>query len=430
MGVRTKKYFYKVYEPDGTFITTLNDVSNAQPEFSMDINGGVGYLTLAIARSWKTFYANRDLQLYNEVKIIVNDYESNAQQIYSGYINKIRLQKDKGGHEQVTIEVAGYVAELPFRLLQFSTGETALQYDADTIEDIFRDIIDKYNGKLDYSGTSITATGLTATETFNLNTIKESLDRMISRLPAGWYWYATGENVIYLDRTNKEEPDHTLIIGRHINQIDMAQSMENVMNDVVILGATPDGSDQLMKRYQNANSVEEFGRRTEIKNDGRLYVEDSVDKMATYLLGTNYSKEIEVEFDILDSNIDGVKGYDIESLRPGQVIRIKDPRHNSDTDMWDQVDWDEGYWDFDKNEFINEPIIIESIKYYGTGCRIRASKSVPGLGFRMEDIKKDIDNLLASQVPVIPSNVDVAGEEEGELIRFAYDANGDLIRLT
>jgi hypothetical protein len=301
---KIKKYFYKVYAPDGTYISTLNDVSEDYPVFHMDINGGVGSLEFTVARNWKDFYSCIDLDLYNELRVIVNDGEDNAKQIYSGYLNKINLDKDENGNEQVSCQFVGYTAELPFRILQFSTGETALQYDNETSEDIFKDIIDKYNGKITYDVAGIGTTGNTVvTEIFNLNTIKECLNKILSRCPIGWYWYVDGENKIWLQRTDKNNPDHTLIMGRHINNISMSATMENVVNDVVVVGGTPDGEDQLYKRYNNPSSIDEFGRRTDILNDGRIYTEDSLDYLGKYTLGSAYAKEIEIQFDILDSNL-------------------------------------------------------------------------------------------------------------------------------
>jgi hypothetical protein len=417
-----KSYLYKIYDASGNYISTLNDVSNSYPEFSMDINGGVGMLSLDIARSWKDYYASRDLDLYYELRIIVNDIESNAKQVYSGYLNKIKLNKDEQGHEQVSCDFCGYVAEFPFRILQFSTGELALQYNSEKVEDILKDIIDKYAGKVTYSASSIALTGNTVTDVFNNNTIKDCVDKVLTRCPLGWYWYVDGSNIIWLQKTNMDVPTHKLYLGRQVKDVQMDGSMESVYNDIIVIGGTPDGGDQLIRRYQNLSSVNDLGRRTMIKNDGRIYLEATMDYLGKYLLGSNYASSVDIQFDILDSSIDPDYGYDIESIKVGDVIQLKDPHQSNDGSLWDLAKWDVNYWDFDKSQMLSEPIIVEKIRYYGTGCTITASKTVPGVGFRMEDIKRNLDNYLNGDVPIDPTTIDT--------VYFKYDDNGQLVEVT
>jgi hypothetical protein len=197
--------------------------------------------------------------------------------------------------------------------------------------------------------------------------------------------------------------------------------MEDIRNDVLVVGGTPDGEEQISKRYNEANSIERYGRRSQIKNDGRLYNDDSLDFLGKYLLGTQYASFSQVEIDVLDSSIDTKKGYDIESIEPGDVIQIKNPKVQSSASLWDVAQWDLDFWDYSNRDSIGEPIIVQEVHYYGTGAKIVAARTVPGVGFRLEDVRRNIENYLNSIAAINTT------EEE---IYFTFDADGNLVGTT
>jgi len=425
-----KKYTYKLYDNDGTYIKTIKDIITRYPEFTIGINGGVGQLVLSIAKTWKEFLTDNDFELYNEIKVVVNDNESNEKQIYSGYISQRKFELSEG-KEAVSLTLLGYVSELTSSVLMIKDagdnyGATGLQFSSEEPGEVLEYIIDSYaefySGKITYTAGSIEDTGNVITDLFNMNTIREAIDIVLQRSPIGWCWYVDGENIIHLKSTDKYTADHSLFIGKHIKNITAIQNMEEVRNDVIIIGGTPDGEEQISKRYRNQQSITDYGRRTFIKNDGRLYNSDSIDFLGKYNLGTKYAPTSEIEFDLVDSNIDSNNGYDIESINPGDIIQINNPRSKKRKTLWDISEWDVDYWDFSNKDVIGDTVIVESIKYYGHGARIYASKSVPGLGFRLEDVKRNLENYLNSSV--------VVNTEAEEDIYFTFDADGNLVGTT
>lgn len=418
MGLTTKRYFYKIYTSSGTYVKTLKDVVERQPVFSMAINEGVGELRLNIARTWKDLEGALDIVLYNELKVYVSDKENSSLQIYSGYLNAIKRKKDGLGQEFIECQFLGYVSEMAVRVLEFNSGYTALSYNSAEPGDILKSIIDLYAGKITYGASSISATSNTVSLTYNVNTIREAIDRMLTTCPIGWYWFVDGTNTIYLRRTDKETIDHRLYIGKHISEIEIGETMESVKNDIMVLGGTPDGENRLYKRYYNPPSQTQFGKRTEVKNDGRLYNEGSMDFIGQYLLGTQYAKEYNFRFRVFDSNYTP-KGYDIESIQPGDVIKINDPKATNADTLWDIALWDVDYWDYNVENPFSDPLIVEEIKYYGTEVEIVASRLLRGIGFRLADVKRNLENFLNAQTPVTPS--------ESTPTNFTYDSNGDLV---
>lgn len=425
-----KRYFYKVYDNEGNYVKTLNDVVDRYPRFSLVINNGPGAMAFNVARGWKEFIDDEDLELYYEIRVFVNDKEDNAKQIYSGYISRRELSIDDKGHEFIKIVCIGYISESTTSIMAIKDaganyGVTSLQFSTDEPGEILEYAIDSfaefYSGKITYTAASIEDTGNVTTELFNMNSISEVINVVLSRSPIGWFWFVDGENVIHLKGTNLEEPDHTLLIGKHIKSIKATQDMEDVRNDILVIGGTPDGSEQISRRFTESNSIERYGRRSFIKNDGRLYNTDSIQFLGRYLLGTQYASFSKVEMEVLDSNINE-NGYDIESINPGDVIRIRYPKKQGSSSKWDIAKWDLNDWDYCNRDVIGEPIIVEEVQYYGTGAKIIASKAVPGVGYRLEDVRRNLENYLNS---VAPTNVNA--EEE---ILFTYDADGNLVGTT
>jgi len=425
-----KQYIYKLYDNSGNYLKTVKDVATRYPLFNMSINSGVGQMRLQIAQSWNDFLESTDFELYNEIKVIVNDNEDNAKQIYSGFISQRQFRMNEG-KEFIEITLIGYVSELTTSVLMIKEaganyGSTGLYFTSDEPGEILEYALDSfaifYSGKITYTADSIEATGNVTTDLFNMNTIQEAVDVVLQRSPIGWYWYVDGENVMNLKSADKYSPDHTLFLGKHIKSIRAIQNMEDVRNDVLVVGGTPDGEEQISKRFLNQSSITQYGRRTHIKNDGRLFNSTSIDFLGKYLLGSKYAATSELEFDITDSNVDPKNGYDIESISPGDVIQINNPKAKKRQAMWDIAMWDVDFWDFSNNDALGEAIIVESIQYYGTGIKVYASRSVPGVGFRLEDVKRNLENYLNATV--------ATDSQSDEDIFFTYDDDGNLIGTT
>lgn len=107
-----KRFLYKIYESDGTFITTWNDVVS-EPSFSVEMNGGFSELTIKLARGVFNFGENIDVKYGNQVKVYVFDTESgqNGVCIYSGFISRYEPVIE-GRKETIDITVVSWWWEL------------------------------------------------------------------------------------------------------------------------------------------------------------------------------------------------------------------------------------------------------------------------------------------------------------------------------
>jgi len=386
-----KEYSYKIYDRAGVFISTLSTVENRHPSFSMDLMGGVGALSLQLARTRVDFCSCTDLIMGNELRIIE---KNGGVQVYSGYINRASTGQDTAGKEYVRIECLGYVSEFQRRLVEDVDGDTGLQANSSDPADMMTDIIGLYDGKI--TAGTITATGVVADCVWNGSTVMDAINSIMDRLPNTWFWFVDGNNHLNLKNTGTT-PAHILTVGREIGQIDLVVSMDSIINDVRVAGGTPDGAEQVFGRYQNASSQSVFGKSQKIVSDGRVF--DPVSLAYIGASNMNPSPVGEAVFEVFD-NGENAKGYDIESIQLGDVVLVKDPAQSASMALWDDANWDEAYFDTHPNDILGMPLVITRIEYAGDRVRVTASDTITKRGRDLETVKRNLDAFQNQSNPI------------------------------
>lgn len=375
-----KEFEYKIYGRDGSYIATQTDVINEYPSFSWDVNSGLGSLRLQYARSWKDTYDCADLIVGNEIKVYL---KPQGTLIYSGKINKIDFNAD-----YITVEYVGYVSEFSQRILEDSDGDTGLQVNSADPQDILKDLIDLYNGRIIYNN-SIDAVGMDVSAIFNGQTIAGAIDHLMEFIPNDWYWYVGPDNVFYFKKKSSTF-DHLLTIGSQLINVQPYTRLDNVVNDVIVIGGTPDGGEKIYQRFQDKGSINAYGQRTQVINDGRLLDETSIEFLASAEMSPD--PEIGWTADVLN--------YSIESIKPGDVIKIKDPEGGNDSIMWGEVNWGESYWLCRPNYVFNQPMIVRRIDYQGDRITIDVSDKLPQFSKDLENVKRNIEKFQNTNIPV------------------------------
>lgn len=117
----------------------------------------------------------------------------------------------------------------------YSTAHAYTNDDPST--DILTDIMSSYSnsgGSLSLSTPS--ATGTSVNYTFNLNTILEGVNKVLELGPSDWYWYVNpANNTLYYEQASTTA-DHTMIKGRHINELSIEMTKEQIANVVYFTG--------------------------------------------------------------------------------------------------------------------------------------------------------------------------------------------------
>ncbi len=387
---KTKQYEYKIYDFSWNVVGVLSDVADHHPVFAYDVNGGLGALRLTINRHRSKVYTCNDLIPGNH--IVVTE-KNGGTKVYSGRIMRVNsvIGTEKS---QVSIECVGYVQEWAVRLVELSDGTTGLMATGDDPTELFSHLITLSGGNIN-AGT-IETSGVSADLSVNGAYVLDAVEKIMERLPNDWYWYVDATRKAHI-RQVRTTPDHILTLGREIQNLEFTSKMDNVINDVLIIGGTPDGEEQIVARSKSQASIDTYGKRQRVVIDGRLTSTTSINYIANSHLSP--SVDMEVRFDVLDDAFSS-RGYDIESIKPGDSIRIKDRAGSNDGTRWDEDNWDESYWDAHPNEVFDSVLVVKRITYRGTHITVEVSDRLPSVAHNLATVKRNQELFMAAGAPI------------------------------
>jgi hypothetical protein len=399
----TKQYYYKVF--DGATIKGVwTDDVISEPRFKVNINSGYSDMNIVLARQFDNFGEDVDVKLNNRVECWVIDKESpNGKLLYTGYIAGYAPELDEE-EEKVQVTLFPFEAELNRMVLRDSSGNTTLAYNSYDPGNILKDAIDKYKGilggHLRYTSTSIALTNTVVSYTFNTNTLKEVLDKVVELCPVGWYYRIDPDGVIYLQPRNLLA-DYTFTLGLEVTGLRTYRRIEDLVNRVLFVGG---GDPPLFRKYENTGSQQQYGLYEKKIVDQRVTVVATAQTMSEREIEQKKDPEIRSTFTIMDSNGRRSKGFDIESLQVGKTLKIKNLNTGRKAQsLWDTAVWDVDVWDQTLSTSAADIIQILSLSYEPDSIVIEASSRLPQIAKRIEDIDR---NLQASQTvnnPAAPS---------------------------
>lgn len=404
MNSRSKRFGHKIYTNDGTYIETLpRDLVTNTPSFNWQMNGGMGEMVIKLALSIRDFssgYENTIIKLGNRVKTIVTDANTTVPiKIYSGYITAYEPTMDEDGKQEVTVHVTSSLKVLADNLFHDGAATTKA-YASEDPSNIMKNVIDKCASVIHYAGASIALTTTTVSYTMNYLTYREAVDIVLGLCPAYWYWYVDADDLFYLKPANFDTIDHKLFIGKQVNSIKASKSIEELYNAVYFKGG---GDPAMYKLYSRSSSITEYGRREYKMQDERVTTAATASTMATKFLDEHDHPRSVLTATVMDDAVDSGKGYDIESLRPGQVVQIKHPRIEDKITLWDIADWDIDFWDFNLIYSLSLPMQLVSVDYQYDRAIIQLSLVPTDVAHRIEDINRNLDTSRAETVPSTPS---------------------------
>lgn len=401
-----KYYEYRVYDSNVYQKSWTNEVLT-QPSFRNVINGGPGEVIVRLDRSFDDFGENDDVKLNNRVDIWVYDRQfPNGQRLYRGFISGYRPVLD-GNKEYVEVTILSYIFELGYYMLRDGTGATEIAYSSQDPSTILTDIIDKYRadgGTISYNPTSIQTTGTTVSYTFNSNTVREAIDKVIELAPLGWYWTVDANSIIYL-KPKSTTATHAFTIGTHIAKMETWRRIEDVVNRVYFTGFTTASGTGMYRIYSNTGSISSYGLHAIHKVDGRVTNTLTADTMSNRILSAKIDPEIRTAITIVDNNGENkFRGYDIESVVPGDTMKIKNIKMASKTtSRWDQAIWDTDIWDATLAFTAADVIQILSFDYNPDYLTIEASSRLPEISKRIEDIDRNLTSSITVDNPSDPT---------------------------
>lgn len=150
--------------------------------------------------------------------------------------------------------------------------------------------------------------------TFNTNTTAEVLDRVISLTPYNWWWSVDLANNRYNLKRLSTTVDHLLVLGVHLESLEITESIENLVNTVYFTGGEIAAETNLFIKRTNEASIQKYRPGLVKLSDNRVTVPDSAELIVRNELENYGDKRYST------SVVVSAGTYDIETIQVGQVI--------------------------------------------------------------------------------------------------------------
>lgn len=429
---QNKTFICRIYDPAGTYKKAFTDRDFSSPlSFSISVNGGLSAMDLTTTMSLDEWVQPTgklaDLDLGDICKFEVFDKENpEGLQIYSGIFSGIQINLNSG-KEEVALQFLPNTIRLAKTILRDTDNETTTKSFTDNDPaDIFRYIIYHSGADITYNVSTVFDTGLARSYEFvGVNNL-EALNRTINLTTNGWYYYIGGDDKAYLSNYESGTPDftlfdtaifdtdvwdydtsvsfatvHNLYLNRHIKNIEVNKNMAELTNRILFVGG---GTPQLYEQYSSTGSVGDYGAYEEYLSDESVTDSNSAENIANRYLSIRNLPKTTYLVEIIDSNF-SENGYDIESFRVGDKVKITTQRNDDSYTIWGRFNWGQDYWYYKIRALFGITQFIKKINYNMFGCTLELQLEPDQIIERIENINSDFQQYRIQNIPDIPSNI-------------------------
>lgn len=196
---------------------------------------------------------------------------------------------------------------------------TTATYTADDpVTDMASGILQDYNDRGGYiTERDFEATGLSLSYTFVVSFIYDAIQKILELCPSGYYAYVdVGTAEIDIKQTS-ETADFLVTKGKHISELTIDMTIEQVKNYLLLTGGDAGGGTNLYRDYKDSVSTSNYGVRTTPKSDNRVTVTETADAIGDTFIAENSEEIQETTLTVLNEDID------ITLLTPGKTVGFR-----------------------------------------------------------------------------------------------------------
>lgn len=218
-----------------------------------------------------------------------------------------------------------------FIMYRFGKYSTTVSYTDEDPAYIIRDVLDAYarvGGEVVYDGGSVLYTNEYESDSADTNvtltiqnvTMIDALRKALEYAPKNWYFVIdVPQNKLYFKKRS-DEPEYSLVVGQNINDPVINVSDKDMSNMVYFTGGDTGAGTNLYVKGSKQGSVDLYGRYATPITDNRVTSSATAQKAINKVLGEKSTPTIESAMNVLDVPMNGVNGYIIENLLPGQSV--------------------------------------------------------------------------------------------------------------
>jgi hypothetical protein len=273
-------------------------------------------------------------------------------------------------------------------------------------------ILDGYNqegGSVWYKPHKITPTGVETTLSFNNQSLASVIQKIIEVCPETFYlvYNITDSTIELLDAA--DDAEHELYLGTHIDSLEAEVVSDDIINTVFFVGGEQSSGETLYRKYTNQDSIDTYGYSPKMIVDNRVTLDSTADRIANYYLTRQSYPHVRINMVVYsnrrpDNGLNGLKGYPIDEIKVGQLIRIRDLGDEEGT-LWDAASWDGSFWDYNFNELGSMYFQVGRIAYEVDYIRIEADSIPADVNASIRDNKRRSDNIDTINTAETPTEV-------------------------
>lgn len=334
------RLLYKVYQEDGTFVGTLNDVVS-DLSISKEINGGDGPFTITLARKIDDFGEGTDIDFNYRIKVyLFDDYNPTGKLMANGYVVSYEpyLNNDEEG---LTITCLSAISKLSNDYYRLGTSAVASELGVELAtmraDEMMTAVINHYRS-VETNSMIGEPSGLTQTtdnagnlfdftlRLFNkkhLEALKE-IARYFARYKSNGYWFYWRINTEgNLEVKNiSQTATHKFTIGNHITSISGQKTIEGLVNRVYFWNEKGTTSSEYLKlTTDDTDSQDDYDIVSEYINDSSVTNVTAASLLSSARVYDNKDPKVKIKIE-LNSN------YDLSSIEPGQTCQIFNLKNN------------------------------------------------------------------------------------------------------
>lgn len=261
-------------------------------------------------------------------------------------------------------------------ILYEAGADTTVPYNSYDPSDILRSIVDyaqSRGARINYTSDSIEDTNTVVSYTFQTNTAKEAIEKVLELCPANWYFYYDfGTDTIYL-RERSATVDRFLRKGQSVITGKILKTIEQLVNDVLFSGG---GDPALFKRRTDTASISGIRRGLRKMSDNRV-----TDSSTAVILADSVINQYKDALYAGDVTIAEDGSFYLEDVAVGEMIS------------------------FIGFGTLVDAIVVQSVskEYSPNKMPLALTYNLPKVNKRVEDIKRNLEVLENQNNPAEPS---------------------------
>lgn len=201
-------------------------------------------------------------------------------------------------------------------VISSATGSTSLTFvnnDPGTIVLRIMAQLVSQGSKITYTTSTIRTTSTSVNYSYGVATVLEGIQKALALSPAGFYWYIDPASNIFYFLQMIQTATHKMSLGKHINELELTYTLENVRNVVVFSGGDSGGSNIYTLNTSTASKASN-GQWLQKLSDSRVTTVADADILTSNFLGQNYLPTFQTKIVVPDSV------YDIETFDIGETV--------------------------------------------------------------------------------------------------------------